>query len=48
MYYVRATDRPYTFKLTVHTEGKPEKAVYLMSNNFAQKVEWVNRYANRV
>jgi len=43
VYYVRATDRPYTFKLTVHTEGKPEKAVYLMSNNFAQKVEWVNR-----
>jgi len=43
VYYVSATDRPYTFKLTVHTTGKSEKAVYLMCHNFAAKVEWVNR-----
>ncbi|XP_023331353.1 citron Rho-interacting kinase [Eurytemora carolleeae] len=43
VYYVSASDRPYTFKLTVHVTGKSEKAVYLMCKNFAQKVEWVNR-----
>jgi len=37
------TDRPYTFKLTAHSSGKPEKVIYLMCNNFSTKVEWVNK-----
>ena len=38
-----AFTRPYTFKLTVHTMGKLEKAIYFMCQNFSSKVDWVNR-----
>ena len=35
--------RPYTFKLTIHTMGKLEKAIYFMCQNFSSKVDWVNK-----
>ena len=38
-----SNSRPYTFKLTVHTMGKLEKAIYFMCQNFSSKVDWVNR-----
>jgi len=43
VYYVTSSDRPYAFKLSVNTMGKPEKAIYFMSPNFEQKVDWVNK-----
>ena len=43
VYHVSTTDRPYTFKLTVHTIGKLEKAMYFMCGNFSSKVDWVNK-----
>lgn len=42
-FYLNPSDRPYAFKLTANMAGTPEKAVYLMCQNFAQKVEWVNK-----
>ena len=38
VYHINTTDRPYTFKLTLHTMGKLEKAMYFMCNNFSSKV----------
>jgi len=43
VFYINTTDRPYTFKLSIHTLGKQEKAMYFMCQNFAGKVDWVNR-----
>lgn len=43
VFYINSTDRPYTFKLSIHTFGKQEKAMYFMCQNFAGKVDWVNR-----
>ena len=43
VYHINYTDRPYTFKLSVHTVGKLEKALYFMCQNFSSKVDWVNR-----
>ena len=43
VYHLNTTDRPYTFKLSVHTMGKLEKAVYFMCQNFSSKVDWVNK-----
>eukprot|EP00092_Neocalanus_flemingeri_P040694 GFUD01044305.1.p1 GENE.GFUD01044305.1~~GFUD01044305.1.p1 ORF type:complete len:1862 (+),score=644.25 GFUD01044305.1:78-5663(+) len=43
VFYISSTDRPYTFKLSMHTLGKQEKAMYFMCQNFAGKVDWVNR-----
>ena len=40
---INTTDRPYTFKLTIHTMGKLEKAMYFMCQNFSSKVDWVNK-----
>jgi len=43
VFYMNSTDRPYTFKLSVHAMGKQEKAMYFMCQNFATKVDWVNQ-----
>jgi len=43
VFCINSTDRPYTFKLNIHTLGKQEKAMYIMCQNFAGKVDWVNR-----
>ena len=43
VYHLNHTDRPYTFKLTVHTVGKLEKSLYFMCQNFSSKVDWVNK-----
>lgn len=43
VFYINTTDRPYTFKLSIHTMGKQEKAMYFMCQNFSGKVDWVNR-----
>merc|ERR1719369_587630 len=43
VYFVSLSERTYAFKITVLTQGKSEKAVYLMGQKFADKVEWVNQ-----
>ena len=43
VYHLNHTDRPYTFKLSVHTVGKLEKSLYFMCQNFSSKVDWVNK-----
>jgi len=43
VFCINSTDRPYTFELNIHTLGKQEKAMYIMCQNFAGKVDWVNR-----
>ena len=43
VYHLNHTDRPYTFKLSVHTVGKFEKSLYFMCQNFSSKVDWVNK-----
>lgn len=43
VFYINSTDRPYTFKLSIHTFGNQEKAMYFMCQSFAGKVDWVNR-----
>ena len=43
VFYINSNDRPYTFKLSIHTLGKQEKALYFMCQNFAGKVDWVNK-----
>ena len=43
VYHINHIDRPYTFKLSLHTTGKLEKALYFMCQNFASKVDWVNK-----
>ena len=42
VYHMNTNDRPYIFKLTIHTMGKLEKAMYFMCQNFASKVDWIN------
>jgi len=43
VFHLSTSDRPYTFKLTVQTQGQPEKVLYLMCRSFSNKVEWVNK-----
>merc|ERR1719317_625075 len=43
VFHISTSDRPYTFKLTVQTQGQPEKVLYLMCRSFSNKVEWVNK-----
>lgn len=39
VHYINTTDRPYTFKLSLHSLGKPEQALYFMCQNFSVKVK---------
>ena len=43
VYHLNTTDRPYTFKLSVYTMGKLEKAVYFMCQNFSSKEDCINK-----
>jgi len=43
VFYLNTTDRPYTFKLSIHAMGKQEKAMYFLCQSFAAKVDWVNQ-----
>jgi len=43
VYNLSTVDRPYTFKLTVQTQGQPEKVLYMMCRSFSAKVDWVNK-----
>ena len=43
VFNMNSTDRPYIFKISVHNLGKAETAMFIMCQNFASKVDWVNK-----